>query len=72
MSSILRNRSITTELQLSIKYMENVNEYADELTSLSKTWENLEFLSQFGNTKNQTFHTQKANFRHLHQNFLDT
>ncbi len=69
MSSILRNRSITTELQLSIKYMENVNEYADELTSLSKTWENLEFLSQFGNTKTNLSYT-KSQFSALTSKLL--
>jgi hypothetical protein len=52
-----------------MKYMENVNEYADELTSLSKTWENLEFLSQFGNTKTNLSYT-KSQFSALTSKLL--
>lgn len=58
MNYLLNNKQSTTDLQECMKYMDTVNQYGHELNDLSKTWQNLEFLSQFGNTRTNLSYTK--------------
>ena len=58
MNFLSKHNQITRELQECMRYMDTVNQYANELHDLSKTWDNLEFLSQFGNTKTNLSYTK--------------
>jgi hypothetical protein len=71
MNFLSKHNQITGELQECMRYMDTVNQYANELHDLSKTWDNLEFLSQFGNTKTN-LSIQKTNFLSSLQNYLVT
>ncbi|WP_200414427.1 chemotaxis protein CheW [Arcobacter sp. FWKO B] len=55
---IYKGIQIPTDLIPISKYMNKVNEYSQELVSLNKTWDNLEFLAQFGQTKTNLSETK--------------
>lgn len=55
---------IDTNLSKFIKHMDMVGQYADELVSLSKSWDNLALLSHFGNSSTNIGET-KNNFSDL-------
>ena len=61
---------IDTNLSKFIKHMDLVVEYADELVSLSKSWDNLALLSHFGNSSTNINET-KNNFSELTTKLLN-
>lgn len=61
---------IDTNLSKFIKHMDLVVEYADELVSLSKSWDNLALLSHFGNSSTNINET-KNNFSDLTTKLLN-
>ncbi|PKN14402.1 MAG: chemotaxis protein CheW, partial [Deltaproteobacteria bacterium HGW-Deltaproteobacteria-24] len=61
---------IDTNLSKFIKHMEMVVQYADELVSLSKSWDNLALLSHFGNSSTNINET-KNNFSDLTTKLLN-
>lgn len=61
---------IDTNLSKFIKHMDMVVQYADELVSLSKSWDNLALLSHFGNSSTNINET-KNNFSDLTTKLLN-